>query len=354
MAQQPCQKEWKYLKWDEVNFGKSANFLHPTYYPLLGDSNIWYVDVDIQNYHTAGGLTEFSYSSTYYTRGDSTIANTHYKKFFIDDPYSQYSTSPTGFVGLIREDTVGKKVYFLGKDSSKENLIYDFSLKKGDTMAINMELPKTQQLYSLGPLLSGKYETAISTASTLQGTRNKILLSSKTMMLYNSRYYDLQWVESIGSLKSPLYFYEPLNGDYKITIGPGLSIAVNVQLGCVFRNGLQIYGSGQCVYDYTQITMGIPNSPSTARNFVSIFPNPASDKLNFDYDVTDQLPINDLNNQINLEIYNGAGKRCYKHNLRLSEDYLNIDISEWKTGVYFYRLSASSGLLNQDKFIIQH
>src|ERR1017187_3327310 len=89
------------------------------YHSMLGDSNTWYVDV-VSKYVNivwdANDTLHLSYSSRYYTQGDSIVKGLKYKKFYVEDPFDKYSMTDTGLVGLIREDTVKHQVFFILKD----------------------------------------------------------------------------------------------------------------------------------------------------------------------------------------------------------------------------------------------
>jgi len=236
-----------------------------SYFPLLGDSNKWYVDISLQNYLTSAGETISQYSAIYYTAGDTIITKNKYKKFYINDPYTMYSYSPSGLVGYIREDTSLRKVFFIGKDSINETLIYDFSLNTGDSMYVSGAIEAKQIQYQTGYLQKGKYRASISTTTTNEGNRKSIELSSNHISVaYNSEYPNaLHWIESIGSLQSPLYFYEPLNGTY-ISLTGNTVVSKSVSLGCAYRNGTWVYGSGTCQYNNSWITK--PNGIETDSN----------------------------------------------------------------------------------------
>jgi hypothetical protein len=136
--------------------------------------------------------------------GDSLIHDTIYKKVFRSDDSLHATWISYGF---IREDS-SKRVYIYGvpkyNTSSQEELLYDFSLKKGDSISIG-------QGYYL-PIDSVGY----------------ITLENKTFKtIYIS---SLEWIEGIGSLDGIFYGINNmlLSGIYRYLV-------------CYFENGSLIY-----------------------------------------------------------------------------------------------------------------
>jgi len=85
------------------------------------------------------------YPSTfiYYFDGDTVIASTGYKKLFSEgnitqscsgNPLSQTTFYPKQYQGAFRQDTLTHKAFFIGKNNSGENLLYDFNLTTGDSL----------------------------------------------------------------------------------------------------------------------------------------------------------------------------------------------------------------------------
>ncbi len=126
-------------------------------------------------------------------------------------------------------------------------------------MYVNEAHPPSKLLYS-GFLTTGKFKASVSSIFIKSGTRKYLKLSNLESSFYTYNHPDLDWVESLGSLKAPLYFYEPINGIFHPDTSL-YSVSVIVTLGCAFRNGVQIYGSDSCDYDKSVIPhSGIPNS----------------------------------------------------------------------------------------------
>jgi hypothetical protein len=75
------------------------------------------------------------YKSSYWIKfqGDTTINNVRYKKILQADDalHSDWYVN-----GYIREDTVAQKVYLFNNYTESDQLLYDFSLEKGDSILI--------------------------------------------------------------------------------------------------------------------------------------------------------------------------------------------------------------------------
>ena len=81
---------------------------------MLGhDSTHWSVSYEFNQVGVDVNPEKYLYSSDYTAKGDSILNGAHYSKFFIRDKYSTYSKGHNGFVGLIREDTLKKSIYFM-------------------------------------------------------------------------------------------------------------------------------------------------------------------------------------------------------------------------------------------------
>jgi hypothetical protein len=157
----------------------------------------------------------------YSTVGHDTIVNgLKYEPIYFEKAY----------MGLLREDTILRRVYFLCKDSAKEFLLYDFSLEKGDSIYLHI-------LAGQYPDATGWYKVVSKdTVTTLNGEREVFWLNP-TIFRRIDRIYTLRWIEGIGSLKTPLYSYPPISVE---NAEPGLGDTLTF-LHCAFRDGTQIY-----------------------------------------------------------------------------------------------------------------
>ncbi len=75
-------------------------------------------------------------------------------------------------------------------------------------------------------------------------------------------------------------------------------------------------------------------------------PNPASDNISFRYQPKDAgITQNDL------LVYNAKGIQVFSESLKSEDQEIQIDVSGWKAGIYFFRLSGHPE--NSGKFIVQ-
>ncbi len=79
-----------------------------------------------------------------------------------------------------------------------------------------------------------------------------------------------------------------------------------------------------------------------------VFPNPVNDILYFDFEV------DALNHIDEIVVFNPLGQQIHTIS-SLNDDIVNLDVSDWNEGVYFYALiSKEKGTVFGDRFIVQH
>ncbi|OSZ82562.1 hypothetical protein CAP35_04655 [Chitinophagaceae bacterium IBVUCB1] len=122
-----------------ISFSKSINAQH-THIPLVTDSAQW-ITVEEDWKEGQGGVHTFDYFVARIDGLDTVINSKKYNCYFGELPsfylpMKPYKTLPKTSASYIREDTVTKKVWYLRNIVSpyKEEILYDFSLKKGDTI----------------------------------------------------------------------------------------------------------------------------------------------------------------------------------------------------------------------------
>jgi hypothetical protein len=80
--------------------------------------------------------------------------------------------------------------------------------------------------------------------------------------------------------------------------------------------------------------------------YVKIFPNPASQKLNF------ELMLPDNKNQYELSIMNSNAQELRRENTRLSGNKFSIDVQDFSSGTYYYSLASKTKVLQTGKFVL--
>ena len=140
------------------------------------------------NNSTQGGNCLYVNSDFWYFKTDSVYKTVSYKKV-------SYAYSP--FLGLIREDTAAKKVYFIPYCDTNEVLLYDFSLTVGSTI--------NYSFISGSAMPSGVYKV------------DSIKLMHDYKTYYHRHFYlknhasasnpVLEIVEGVGQVNHPLFLY---------------------------------------------------------------------------------------------------------------------------------------------------
>ena len=83
--------------------------------------------------------------------------------------------------------------------------------------------------------------------------------------------------------------------------------------------------------------------PFTIDNEIDCYPNPASEILNFDFD------LSDLNNP-KLQIVDVLGNVKKELNLDIHKRSISIDVNEFESGFYFYNI-IDGGLMSAPKIL---
>ena len=81
-------------------------------------------------------------------------------------------------------------------------------------------------------------------------------------------------------------------------------------------------------------------------NYISVFPQPAKNSLNI------QVKLN--NNEINtLDLYNSQGKVLLSYVLNKNDENINLDVSQFKSGIYFIKVHSKRNLYTKKVQIIR-
>ncbi len=276
------------------------------YHPFPEGNAIWNV---YHSFHcsTAPPPNAFEYY-TYYFGGDTTIGSFNYHKIMSTVGY-QYSTcmsTLTGFQGLIRQDTVAKKVYFIDRISMLEEVLYDFTLNVGDTF------PNNTWYCSFGDSV-----TSI----------DSVLIGSSYRKQWNFR-YSASIVEGIGS-----------TGDMMRVCSP-VMYQDFWHLRCFSQNGQQLYPD---TLDVCQALVGIDRNVYDPINVIT-FPNPFRDQSVFYFN-------NDDHRIFLLDVYDVNGRIVHSQNISKESNILHRN--NLNSGVYFYRLSFKTNRVGCGKLLIE-
>lgn len=175
------------------------------YYPLLDSVNIWTLTyggcpaVPSPSNSSRSYCSTQNFSSTS-TGIDTIINNLNYKFLFGNS--GEYIVPC--LLGFISEDTTSRKIYFIYVDNTVEALLYDFSMKLGDTAYLNFQ-------YSNINFPAAYYRVdSIKNVTISVGQRRAFFLHES-----EADTLAVVWLESVGWLANPIYLY-------RYFYGPGL------------------------------------------------------------------------------------------------------------------------------------
>lgn len=278
---------------------------------------------------------------------DTNVQSNNYKKFFYASPTT---TSIGGHIGYIREDTVAKKVYYLDKFASSEDLLYDFSLSVGDSIYMNF-------MSSFAPFPSGYYKV-----KSIQNITIKAGIRKQFNLKRNTGFSDtLKIVESLGSLIHPIYIYKNYfaNGAFS-PFGSCYSFQYDLGLACKWDNNIKRFQS--CAYslaltnscffkldscNYWNNCGGINELTSIKK--VSFAPNPSSNYCS----ITIESSINTATKVNLIDVTGRIVNSIFSGKLNSGENEIRIETSELESGLYFVNLYGNDFNISQP-LIISH
>jgi len=253
----------------------------------------------------------------YWTTIDTNINNLLYKNLYAKQDGGTYLCSygtcncaigsPYLF-GYLRQDTIGKKVFFLNVDSTYERVIYDFNIAVNDTVYKGAE--DTSWVGSFNYYESqGNYYRQVN-------VQNYIEYLGWGLSVPNG------WIEGFGS-----------------TAGLFNPYGVYTELLCFSSNGVSIYpnyASDTCAY----IPVSIETVPELE---TSIHPNPTTGQC------TLHLKVN--NECLNASIFDMTGREVLPLFTNQYGSTFNFNVSTLANGLYFVKVSGSNGHVGVSKLI---
>lgn len=303
------------------------------YQPLLADSitefNVvpLYIPIRIQSSNCISGQP-----GMHLAVNDSLYKGNTYKKFY------QYSQS--NYMGLMREDTAARKVYFIPYCDTAETLLYDFSLTQGSTMNYTFQM-------SGGYVSSGTFMVdSIRLRHDYHTYRRHFYLRNHS----DSPTSILEMIEGVGNVNHPLFLYYYF-GPGILQWQPGTQNCPGSQfdevLSCKWDNGTRAY------YDSCTYALALANNCvgvsdtcnynticSAVQEFngiknISVFPNPASDVAELVIEADKQTDLTfSMVNQLGIEV-----KKETMHQLIKGKNYFKISVKDVSPGFYLIRVS---------------
>ena len=269
------------------------------YIPIPCDSTSeWRI---LQQGHT-GSNCLINIDLRYFITGDTLINNLYFKKLYetgiqYENPMGPTYTCNTTvyhfhniYVGAIRNDS--EKVYFLLAGSNAELLLYDFALNVGDTVP-------------------GKYNI------------NKVSIQSIDSVLINGFFHKR------FNLDNGHWNIEGIGSDIGLIEPSGTTFGFSLQFLCYAENHIPIFPVGtNCI-----LNVNIEeNLKATSYNDLIIYPNPANNKITFDFKDFTKAQILDI------EIYNAVGMKVKRVHFNTNSQTKTINIKDFNSGIYYYRI----------------
>jgi len=93
----------------------------------------------------------------------------------------------------------------------------------------------------------------------------------------------------------------------------------------------------------SQLQLQFKNNSSNSK-VINVYPNPAYQSIDIDYNLSDST-------EAKIVFYNSIGISVYNKNLK-SGGKLNIDISSWKSGVYYYNLITNTDVIVSNRLVV--
>lgn len=239
----------------------------------------------------------------------------------------QLLTADTTIKLLVREDTIagkvfvkaiGNKIFYCDVTDTNEFVYYDYNLQVGDTL--NMPLV---YIVSMPPSnLQSKHVVQSIDSVAINGVWHKKLNMNVISGFTYSTSYNL--IEGIGTNKAPII----------IPSGPGYGAT---HLNCFINNGINpLTAYTNC--NTTSLT------PLFNRNDLVLYPNPTNNQLNIIYkgQATPNMTIriSDILGRSQLE-------KSFKNNT-------DIDLSDYKSGLYFVQFIYDNNVVLSQKFTVYH
>ena len=331
------------------------------YHYLLDTINIWYYTYDFcylsppssgnSNLRSLPVCGSPEQRGIVWTGEDSVFNNLTYRQVDVSNSFYQLQTDSC-YLGLIREDTLTGKVYFIRDTSTTEILLYNFGMQVGQTMLIafadsSVHNGGNYAGFGYNYFRNGNYKLdSISTINISAGLRKQYNLSC------DSNYGAVTWVESVGDLADVLYpntwigtcsysyYVVCFEHNYHVYFDTAAYLnAVNGNYNCEYEVIDSCEFSGGC---------GGINELRALGSF-TVYPVPAADNVTFALDVTQDATFD-----IYIKDVEGCdvGKHMGLGNLSPGTYKRQLSVENLNPGLYFIECRSGSGSL-YSKMLVQ-
>lgn len=276
-------------------------------------SEIYYFPID--------SCPRYTYERFAISGEDTVISDITYKKLYIFYD-TIFNKSNATFIGGIREDE-NKKIYFKGDTvvhafkpmnelyGYEEIILFDFSLKQGDTIKNINCLPYDDRL------VVQKVDTIL-IGNTL---RRRFHFDPEPWV---------KWIEGIGSLNGLLF-----------TSGAIPTNGINNELICFKQDDVILYFNDYYPDCMPLISGG--NSIDDKGFEVAVFPNPTNINeitFNFGYQSISLL-----------QVFDAHGKIITSSDIEMQPEYI-LSTEKYQPGIYFYKATNENGIVHTGKFVV--
>jgi len=190
--------------------------------------------------------------------GDTTIYGNSYK---VIDGYSI-----DGFQGYLREDTIQGKAWYRNNQDTTEFLIMDLQLSVGDSMFVRGNWNSNHSYYFVDSVYTSN-------------NRKHIRFDFELFFMSNAKFTLIEGISSnLGFRYQDNYYINNFNPE----------------LLCSYKNGIQEFGTGQCI-----IVSGL-NDIASEEN-INVYPNPSDGDFTIDLGNTNEsrtIKLTDLNGKL--------------------------------------------------------
>lgn len=275
------------------------------YFPFPDSNAIW-------------SVSEIKYG----VKGDTIINSLKYKKYYRQINFITFDFSHTKYFAAIREDS--KKIYGIEDSQSVEKLLYDFTLKKGDTVfthPFEIEyMGKVDRILKIGRidsvLIDGNF-------------RKKYFITS----FYGDHgVVDEYWIEGIGSTTG--IFSQGKSYNCGFDCGVSFLLCFHQNDTIKFRN----------TYFPTcfEKTVGLKEIENSKTKSI-LFPNPVTGisilKTNYD-----------TKNGRYIRFYDSFGREVFS--CFSKENEIKINKLDFYRGIFFYQIQDNSKIIDSGSFIV--
>lgn len=304
--------------------------------PNTTDWYIFQVFIPVKHVQVPNNASFMLNGGRYSAMGDTNILSNYYKKIYHE--YYSPGNNQHWLLGYMREDTINRKIYFLDKMSTTEDLLYDFSLTVGSSTQLNFP-------GSFGSFPAGTYTvTHVDSVMTRVGFR-------KQMKLIGPGSDTLIHIESIGNVMHPLYLYGYFSqgGMFYFNGNPTCDYKYELGLACKYSDNEKYYQSctytlaqsNNCIFKYDSCNYYTNCSSVKEINNISnymLVPNPATDVASLQIDL-----IND--DLFTIEIYDVSGRKLnvlYHGKQNAGKASIALNLSKYGAGYYFIKIESIS------------